>query len=208
MKITDKIFLIADTHFGDFNSVSSRYDEYLINNWNSVVSDMDTVFILGDFISDDGDKIVKSRLNRYCNLLKGKKFLLRGNHDLYAVSMYRDYGITIINSDYKIINAVKAEINGVKILFSHYPVENIYKIIHPSDNFLLNYEDPFKYHIDSLNKIFINDKFDLNIHGHIHEKTKIFDKLINISPDNINHTPVKLHNLLINYQALLNKNTK
>lgn len=196
MKITDETFLIADTHFGDFNSVSSHYDEYLVNNWNSVISDADTVFILGDFVSDDGDKIVKSKLKRYSSLLKGRKFLLRGNHDMYSVNMYRDYNITIVNSDYKIVNAVSAKINDVKILLSHYPVENIYKLMHPADNFLCNYEDPFKYHINTLNEIFINDKFDLNIHGHIHDKIKLFNKMINVSPSNINYTPIKLYDIL------------
>ena len=55
-----KYFFIADTHFGHseimnyenrpFSSVEEM-DNTIISNWNSVVSDNDKVFVLGDLSS-------------------------------------------------------------------------------------------------------------------------------------------------------------
>ena len=79
-------FMIADTHFGTdsirryenrpFESVQEM-DEALIQNWNRVVSEGDTVYVLGDF-SSYGKEENKSLLKR----LKGTKILIMGNHDM------------------------------------------------------------------------------------------------------------------------------
>ena len=56
-----KIFFIADTHFGDKNIIKyegrpfkdvEEMNNVLIENWNNTVSCMDTIFVVGDFISD------------------------------------------------------------------------------------------------------------------------------------------------------------
>ena len=53
-----KDFFIADTHFGGENirryenrpfETAEEMDEKLIENWNRVVSEEDTVYVLGDF---------------------------------------------------------------------------------------------------------------------------------------------------------------
>ena len=51
-------------------------NETIINNWNSVVKEEDTVFILGDLCMGKNTDAA-SLINR----LKGKKILIRGNHD-------------------------------------------------------------------------------------------------------------------------------
>ena len=79
-----KIFYIADTHFGHDNirklsnrpfSTVEEMDNALINNWNSVVTDDDDVYILGDFSYKSEDPI------DYLKKLNGKKHLIVGNHD-------------------------------------------------------------------------------------------------------------------------------
>ena len=83
----EKIFMIADTHFGDENIIKfegrpfksvKEMNQTMIENWNSVVSDEDTVFVLGDFISD------ASCLPLIDNL-KGHIKLILGNHDISFV---------------------------------------------------------------------------------------------------------------------------
>lgn len=48
----------------------------LISNWNSVVSENDITFILGDFCFDQ-----KSQWIKFLKQLNGKKYLIQGNHD-------------------------------------------------------------------------------------------------------------------------------
>lgn len=79
------VFLISDTHFSHNNILKyenrpfeSTYemDEYMVNQWNSVVSDNDLVFHLGDVCisrAKDAEELLK-RLN-------GRKILISGNHD-------------------------------------------------------------------------------------------------------------------------------
>lgn len=98
------LFFIADTHFGHeniirycdrpFDSVSDM-DDILIKNWNSRVSDEDTVFILGDmfFKSENEEEILKQ--------LRGKKRLLVGNHDESWMKKF-DYSKYFESVDYYI----------------------------------------------------------------------------------------------------------
>lgn len=80
-----KIFLTSDLHFGHdrefiygprgFKSVDEQ-DTAIIENWNSIVSDEDDVYILGDLMLNDnihGIECLKK--------LKGKKHIIYGNHD-------------------------------------------------------------------------------------------------------------------------------
>lgn len=100
------IYFIADQHFGHSKIIEyekrpfiSVYemDKYMIKMWNSVVKKNDTVFILGDysFHGFEGTKSITSKL-------KGKKILIRGNHDKKIDEFYLNAGIDKIY-DYPII---------------------------------------------------------------------------------------------------------
>ena len=80
-----KTFFISDTHFCHTNilkydnrpfSSIEEHDENLIENWNSRVTNKDIVYHLGDFGFGQKDK-----LQDIFNRLKGRKRLIRGNHD-------------------------------------------------------------------------------------------------------------------------------
>ncbi len=88
------IYFIADTHFGEENI--RRYEnrpfqsvvemnETTIKNWNSVVSEDDEVYILGDFGAVNNEQDVLKRLN-------GIKYLVKGNHDTKSNEYYRNAG--------------------------------------------------------------------------------------------------------------------
>lgn len=80
-----KTFVISDTHFGHQGSIefeknyrghfktAKEMDEFMIQEWNKVVSPEDTVIHLGDVSFKNHYDLVK-RLN-------GKKELVFGNHD-------------------------------------------------------------------------------------------------------------------------------
>ena len=79
------IFYTADLHFGHENVIKfcnrpfsdiEEMNEALIKNWNSVVTENDTVYIVGDFCYRSAFTM-KPVLMR----LKGTKHLITGNHD-------------------------------------------------------------------------------------------------------------------------------
>ena len=80
------IYYIGDMHLGHKNVIKyddrpfdsiEEMDETLIKNWNSVVTDEDDVYIIGDFIYRSS-----YAATYYLKQLKGRKHLIIGNHDL------------------------------------------------------------------------------------------------------------------------------
>lgn len=115
-----KNFYIADYHFGHANvikfdnrpfSSSEEMDKEMIKNWNNVVTNDDTVYILGDFCWDTEDRWIE-----ILNQLSGKKVLIRGNHDLKTMSQQLRNKFQDIK-DYK-----EVKDNSKRVLLSHYPI--------------------------------------------------------------------------------------
>ncbi len=87
-------YFIADTHFGDdsirryenrpFDS-AAQMDAGLIQRWNAVVRECDSVYILGDFCIPGKERSMLSQLN-------GRKYLVKGNHDIQSNAQYRQAG--------------------------------------------------------------------------------------------------------------------
>lgn len=80
------IFFTADTHFGHRNVInfSNRpfkdvyeMNQTLVDNWNDTVSDKDIIFMLGDFSM----RLGSGAINHIFYSLRGKKYLILGNHD-------------------------------------------------------------------------------------------------------------------------------
>lgn len=83
------LFAIADTHlsFGTNKPMDTftgwqNYTEKLKNNWNSVVSENDTVVIAGDISWAMNFKELEPDF-KFINSLNGKKIILKGNHDYW-----------------------------------------------------------------------------------------------------------------------------
>ena len=82
------IFVISDTHFGHSNilkfttkdgshirnfSCVEEMDEHMVERWNSIVTDSDIIYHLGDVYFGKG--------YQHLYRLKGRKRLILGNHD-------------------------------------------------------------------------------------------------------------------------------
>lgn len=116
-------YYISDLHFchanlneymdhRGFENVETM-NEYMIQKWNSRVRRNDEVVILGDFcISPDGEQV-----NTILKRLKGKKYLIIGNHDRYLSSKTFDPTLFQWIEPYKELND-----NKRKIILSHYPI--------------------------------------------------------------------------------------
>jgi calcineurin-like phosphoesterase family protein len=118
------LFFTSDTHFGHANIIKycnrpfasvEEMDEDMIKNWNSVVTNNDHVFHLGDVSFHKPEK-TKSILDR----LNGKIYLLRGNHEKPALD-----GMCIKRfewvKDYFKLNVDIGESKTQKVIMSHYP---------------------------------------------------------------------------------------
>jgi Predicted phosphoesterase or phosphohydrolase len=118
-----KIFLTSDLHYGHENIIRycdrpfetiQEMNDKLIENWNKTVCEGDLVFILGDFCFGS-----HSQWNRLLDELKGKKYLIQGNHDHSAQIPHDKFEkvcdlLTISIYD-------KEEDSFSEILLSHYP---------------------------------------------------------------------------------------
>lgn len=113
------IYFTSDQHFFEKKVInlnerpfeeSSEMNEAIINNWNDVVNDDDDVYILGD-VTIKGGKITHETLSK----LKGKKYLIRGNHDNFIKNTDFD-DIFIWIKDY-----AEVEYKQHWFILSHYP---------------------------------------------------------------------------------------
>ena len=94
-----KRFIISDLHFGHENVIkycnrpfidAEDMDNKLIENWNSVVSKNDIVYVLGDFTLSRRMDVIK----HYVQALNGFKVLVMGNHDTRKPKDYIEAGFT------------------------------------------------------------------------------------------------------------------
>lgn len=82
----DRLYFTSDLHLGHEAIIKlcdrpyqdvNEMDKAIIFNWNSIITDSDTIFILGDFSWRLGNSEIKYYLSR----LAGNKIFIKGNHD-------------------------------------------------------------------------------------------------------------------------------
>ena len=115
-------YYIADCHFfhGSLNTKMDKrgfesteaMNEYMIQKWNAKVKSTDEVVIIGDFSWGNAEET-----NKLLSKLKGRLYLIQGNHDRF-----------LTNNNYNAQRFVwikpYAEMhdNGRKVVLCHYPV--------------------------------------------------------------------------------------
>ena len=112
---------IADTHFfhkniirycdRPFNDVEEM-NNAMIENWNKKVKKSDSVYILGDFAFCNGPTA-----NELLDKLNGKKFLIKGNHDLFLEYKSFDQSKFEWVKDYAEISD-----HNTLVILCHYPI--------------------------------------------------------------------------------------
>lgn len=112
-------FFISDLHLGHKNILTFKRDNgeplrafsdvdemhaVMVDRWNAVVRNRDTVVVLGD--------VVIGRWGfQYLKAMRGRKILVKGNHDIFKLKDYAEHFEDIRAYDVK---------NGV--IYSHVPV--------------------------------------------------------------------------------------
>lgn len=115
-----KTWVISDPHFGhrgvckftESDGITplrpwndpEEMNEALVENWNSVVNDQDRVYLLGDICMGKKHLPILTRL-------KGRKVLVKGNHDVEKLSVYAQY-----------FDDVRAYVIKKGLIMSHIPL--------------------------------------------------------------------------------------
>lgn len=190
MILHDKVWFTSDLHFWHKNICKycdrpyesiEEMNQGIVDNWNSVVKEDDTVFVLGDLGFCGIEK-----LRPLMSQLKGKIFLIQGNHDsdkvvnkLYEEGIIKDYfkllEVTVVNDE---------ECPNQQLTLCHFPM------------------------IDWYNK----EKGAWMIHGHQHqlpETPSCSPKHYDVGLDKNGMTPISFEQLKINItkQYLNNANS-
>ncbi|WP_181566271.1 metallophosphoesterase [Helicobacter monodelphidis] len=189
-----------------FDDLSSKKEVFkrLRKRWNNLIQDNDTLLHLGDLIGDKGKKYIKK--------LKGHKYLILGNHDIkeqnFSVIQQSDFCIIhglcllvpqkqeileqmqfFLNNlpieQQSLLSAVVADICGIRILFSHYPLFDRY----PNDNRFIAIKE-------ILEKLFEISQCAMNIHGHTHSHDTFDNRCVNACIDKTDFMPIRLKDLL------------
>lgn len=116
----NNIFFTSDLHFWHklmiekklrpFSSLEEM-NETIIENYNSIITDKDDVYILGDIAFGSAEQ------NYDClSRLKGRKYLIHGNHDGLNQKIKK---LFVWDRDYKII-----KLDGKKIVLFHNSIFN------------------------------------------------------------------------------------
>lgn len=124
------IYFTSDTHYNHKNILKycnrpfisiEEHDQALIDNWNSIVTDKDDVYHLGDFAFASEDYVI-SILKR----LKGKIHFICGNHDK---TVKKSTKIKSMFSSYQEYKEIKPIVNNKKqpIVLFHFPIESWHK---------------------------------------------------------------------------------
>ena len=151
-------YYISDLHFGCQNKYEGRtieHDKIIKENWNRVVHNNDTVYILGD-IGKEGSNKDNEYLCEIISTLKGNKILIQGNHEKLKDNRVRQLFKEVV--PYK---EIIDNYNGMSknLVLSHYPIMmwngqhkgwvHLYGHVHASDEW-----DVYKHCLDYMNDFF------------------------------------------------------
>ena len=155
-----QIYFTSDTHFchnkdfcyepRGFKTIEEM-NEKIFNNWNSIVTDEDDVYHLGDVMLNDD---IQGMM--YLKNLKGKIHIIRGNHDTDTrVEKYKQ-----LDNIVEITYATIIKYKKTHLYLCHYPtltanydddkpwhknLVNLFGHTHQQENFYNN--NPYMYHV-------------------------------------------------------------
>jgi len=164
-----RILELCNRPFADVDEMN----EAIIDNWNSVVKSTDVVYVLGDVALG---KIAESL--PLCEQLKGKKYLIPGNHD----RVWSSYGKKIRELD-----VLRYEEAGFIILDEDVIHVTGWRLCHFPYVGDSHDEDRYRSH-----RPVAATEDEWLLHGHVHEKWKRNERQINVGVDVWDFTPVHI----------------
>jgi len=170
-----KIFFTSDQHFGHTNIISycpirkfssvEEMNEGLVANFNSVVSNEDVTYHVGDF------SLSLTNMQAYLPRLHGKHHLICGNHDKCHPTGKKPEKRQMFEAEYLKAGFVSVQteltltLDGIEFLLCHFPYSGDHTAV------------------DRFQKYRPKDDGKILLHGHVHEIYKVRDRCINIGVD-------------------------
>ena len=130
-------YFIADTHFGDDAirryenrpfETADQMDAALIRQWNNTVTDEDLVYVLGDFSVPGAEARILSQL-------RGRKYLVKGNHDTNTNEFYRQAGFCEVYDHPIILDSFWLLSHDALYVNTNMPYANLFGHVHNSPLF-------------------------------------------------------------------------
>jgi calcineurin-like phosphoesterase family protein len=177
--LTPQTWLISDTHWKHENIIRFCCRPYdcdarMVVNWHRYVLPADDILHLGDLALG-----ISRRWGVYETMLAtltGRRFLLRGNHDRHRANYYQWLGFEVIDSLCDFAPALDRQIRKTRVLRQEVLGRRL-ALSHV----------PIEY----------DGSWDLNLHGHIHNKYRIRDrKWVNLSIEVQRYRPVSLRSVV------------
>ena len=190
-----KIWFTSDLHFGHHNSITfdqrpfqdiNHMHRVLVNNWNAVVNDEDTVYVLGDvgiFSSEKTKKVVAE--------LKGIKILIKGNHDK-GINAMMNIGFSAV------LNYAAITIAGELVTMSHCPLRGVFR---EDVTGMRNAVAGDNWHGESKHvHLSVENNGQFHLHGHIHsgpanDKPREVGRQYDVGVPSNNYRPISLSQL-------------
>lgn len=201
-----KIWLISDTHAGHHNIIEycnrpfknvEIMTQSLAYQWNKYIKEDDIVFHLGDV------GFSRQATEEFISQVKGKKYLIMGNHDHEAIGSYYKMGFLGVYS------SLEFRYKGIDFHLSHRPRafgKLKFKL------FLRRFLDimKIKWFSGWLRKVKnpLLPENIWNLHGHTHKNTPQLDiknKMVNCCVDCWDYKPVSLDSIISMIQKEQNK---
>lgn len=179
-------YFIGDPHIGHENilkydkrpfSSIKEHDLEFMKRWNSVVTDEDDVYILGDVSWLDEDGTIE-----YYKKLKGKKHLIKGNHDGKILKNPEFRKLFVEITDYKELFLTKK----FGIILSHYPIPCFNKHLRGWIHFYAHVHNTFEWDVMLKTKEIFEKEYG--------KKCDMYN--VGCMMDYINYTPRTLEEIL------------
>lgn len=174
--------ILSDTHIGHLYMAGLRgfasveeHDETIIDNWNKVVRDDDTVIVPGDAILGDRRAGI-AKFKR----MHGRKVLITGNHDDCWPGHANSWSKHALYQEaFDVIQQfARITIDGRTVMISHFP-------------YTADRTDPPRY-----NQYRLRDEGAILLHGHTHSHLRrTSDREIHVGADAWKLTPIAEHRI-------------
>lgn len=115
------IYFTSDLHFDHENIIhltkrpfrdAAQMNATLIKQWNATIKPSDEVYILGDVTMKNAEVA-----NTYLKQLRGRKYLITGNHDRFIKNQDFDESLFVWIKDY-----YELKYQGTLFVLFHYPI--------------------------------------------------------------------------------------